>query len=103
MKYEFRGRNLTEAVHNAIARKDARVENYNQVQTCKYVANEILKLGNTVERAVSDIESVSDDLKTRIDALGNQDKWAALKLVGAAATAATGVGGLYALALNFHG
>ena len=101
MKYEFRGRNLTEAVHNALARKDARVENDNQVQTCKYVASEILKLGNTVERAVSDIESVSDDLKTRIDALGNQDKWAALKLVGAAATGATGVGGLYALALKF--
>ena len=42
---------------------------------------------------VCDIESVSDDLKTRIDALGYQDKWVALKLVGAAATAATGVGG----------
>ena len=52
-----------------------------------------MTLGTTVERAVCDIESVSDDLKTRIDALGNQDKWAALKLVGAAATAATGAGG----------
>lgn len=52
-----------------------------------------MTLGTTVERAVCDIESVSDDLKTRIDALGYQDKWAALKLVGAAATAATGVGG----------
>jgi hypothetical protein len=52
-----------------------------------------LTLGTTVERVVCDIESVSDDLKTRIDALGYQDKWAALKLVGAAATAATGVGG----------
>lgn len=41
MKYELRGRNLTEAVHNALARKDARVENDNQVQTCKYVASEI--------------------------------------------------------------
>lgn len=51
-----------------------------------------MTLGTTVERAVCDIESVSDDLKTRIDALGYQDKWAALKLVGAAATAATGVG-----------
>ena len=53
-----------------------------------------MTLGITVERAVCDIESVSDDLKTRIDALGYQDKWAALKLVGAAATAATGVGGV---------
>ena len=52
-----------------------------------------MTLGTTVERAVCDIESVSDDLKMRIDALGHQDKWAALKLVGAAATAATGVGG----------
>ena len=44
MKYEFRGQNLTEAVHNVIAQKDARVENDNQVQTCKYVKSEIWRL-----------------------------------------------------------
>ena len=71
------------------------------MQKYKYVTSGILTLGTTLERAVSDIESVSDDLKTRCDVLSYQDKWAVMKPVGVAATAATGVGSLYTLALIF--
>ena len=98
MQYEFRGRTVQEAVRNLLQRKDQQPFSDRQVQRCRIIDAEIQRLNEDIDSAVATIASVSDDVKSRIEALGNQDTTAMIGLAFDAASLVFGLGALYRLA-----